>query len=267
MRLTEAVPLCLRPASRGWPGVVLLGCFGFSLGTAAPTGDELLRSVDAALNPAAILRLDYAVVTLAKEPWASDQAARMTALAQSDKRLYEFVAPSDMCGTKLLILSPEKTYVYLPAFGKVRRVLAKANPSGLFGMFAAVDLGAELFSTLYAAQITEDNVASCVLKLTPKPDVKAPYARIDLTLEKPGLLPVRLEYFDEAGTVIKTETRRNYDTKDEVSTPRQIRMIDHRPEGGTTTHYLLEWDILTELPTDAFSRKALEPPPVENIFN
>ncbi|MBI2814695.1 MAG: outer membrane lipoprotein-sorting protein [Opitutae bacterium] len=222
--------------------------------------------MDKTLNPSVILSLDYVIVTQAKDevPWKSDSAECMRVLVQGDKRLYEYVAPSGMSGTKLLILAPEKAYVYLPDFGKVRTVILKSEPAGFVGMFAVQDLGGANYSTLYSAQVTQDDEATCILKLTPKPDKKTPYPCIELTIDKSVMLPAKIEYFDTQGTKIKTETRRRYDTKDGVSTPRQIRMTDYRAEGDTTTYYLLDWEILAELPPETFTTKGLIPVPVND---
>lgn len=264
MRLTEAVPLCLRPASRGWPGVVLLGCFGFSLGTAAPTGDELLRSVDAALNPIVALRLDYVAVTKEDEP-GLDHVVRLTLIAQGEKRLYEYIAPPDANGTKLLILGPRQAYVYLPSFGKVRRLTPQSDSEGFLGMmFTPQDLGASRFSTLYTARVTRDDEHGCNLELTPRLGQAAPFARIKMHMMKPEMLPFMLEYYDKDGVKLRTELRQHYETKDPLTTLSQIRITDHRPKGSTTTFYRLDWEILTELPPETFTTKGLIPVPVND---
>ncbi len=230
------------------------------------------------LSPTAILSLDYVAVTkgleAAPEEWRIDSVERLKVLIHGNQRLYEFVASRDMSGTKLLIQSPEQSYVYLPAFGKVRRIPAKPDSQPFPGLkFAAVDLGGLPFSTLYSTQIKEETEASCVLNLTPKPGQPTPYARIELTItkdlsdDKHPLLSTKFEYYDQQESIVKTETRLLYQSIGESTMPRQIRMIDHRPEGGTTTLYLLDWEILTELPPDTFTPKGLEPPKIKDILD
>lgn len=234
----------------------------------------MLRSLDAMLSPTAILSLDYVAVTkgleAAPEEWRMDSAYRLKVVIHGDKRLYEFVAPSDASGTKLLVLSPEQTYWYSRFFG-VRRLPTKPDTQPFLGLkFAAADLGGLPFSTLYSAQIKEETETSHVLNLTPKPGQSAPYARIELTItkdlsdDKHPLLSTEFEYYDKQDAKIKTETRLLYQSIGESTMPRQIRMIDHRPEGGTTTLYLLDWEILTDLPPETFTANGLMPVPAND---
>ena len=83
-------------------------------------GDAAVAAMDAAVNRAVTLVFDYQVDN--QEP---DKPLRVLAVklqTNGASKLYEFTAPPDMQGTKLLILSPTQMYVYLPAFGKVRRI-------------------------------------------------------------------------------------------------------------------------------------------------
>jgi hypothetical protein len=63
---------------------------------------------------------DYEITN--KEPGKDEGTLAMTVKLKGEKRYTEFSAPADMRGTKVLILSPTQMYVYLPSYGKVRRI-------------------------------------------------------------------------------------------------------------------------------------------------
>ena len=69
----------------------------------------------------------------------AERTMAMTVLLKGEKRFTEFSAPSDMKGTKVLVLSPSEVYAYLPAFGKVRRVASSASDQGFMGMAFSLD--------------------------------------------------------------------------------------------------------------------------------
>ena len=63
---------------------------------------------------------------------------------KGEKRLTEFTDPPEMKGMRILILSPTRMYIYLPAYKKVRRVASHVSAQGLLGpAFASDDLAVE----------------------------------------------------------------------------------------------------------------------------
>ena len=90
---------------------------GLCLSTTAwadAAGDAAVAAMDAAVNRAVTLVFDYQVDN--QEP---DKPLRVLAVklqTNGASKLYEFTAPPDIKGTKVLTLSPTQMYVYLPAF-------------------------------------------------------------------------------------------------------------------------------------------------------
>ena len=82
-----------------------------------------------------------------------------------------------MKGTKVLILSPTQMYVYLPAFGKVRRIASHTKDQGFLGLsFSQDDMATTAYAPLYSGAISSDSGAQTIVTLTPKAGVDAPYA-------------------------------------------------------------------------------------------
>ena len=121
-------------------------------------GDAAVAAMDAAVNRAVTLVFDYQVDN--QEP---DKPLRVLAVklqTNGASKLYEFTAPPDMQGTKVLILSPTQMYVYLPAFGKVRRIASHTHDQGFFGLaFSQDDLATTSYGAQYAGQIAAQTPA------------------------------------------------------------------------------------------------------------
>ena len=104
-------------------------------------GDGVLSQMDAALTRAKTLQLDYEIVNV--EAGKAERTLAMRTQVKGEKRMTEFLSPADMKGTKVLVLSPTQTYVFLPAFGKVRRVASSTRGEG----FLVLTFGTDDFVT------------------------------------------------------------------------------------------------------------------------
>jgi Outer membrane lipoprotein-sorting protein len=140
-------------------------------------GDAAVAAMDAAVNRPATLAVDYQV----DNQEGPDRHARVMAIKLQTNgagKLYEFTAPADMKGTKLLILSPTQMYIYLPAFGKVRRIASHARDQGFLGLaFSQDDFANTSFGAQYSGQIATQTPTQQVLMLTAKDQQTHPTPR------------------------------------------------------------------------------------------
>lgn len=230
---------------------------GAGVAHADEAGNKVLASVDSATNRAKTQLMDMEATVK-----SADKADRKLSLAVSLKgemRLTEFLAPSDVKGTKVLVISPTQMYIYLPAYKKVRRVASHATDQGFMGMtFSQDDFSLSRLSPSYGATIVSDDGKSVKLTLTPKPDQAPPYAKVELTIEKARSLPTEIKYFNAAGTHLKTETRTNYTCEKDVCAPAELKMVDHTKGGLSTTMVRKSWKVNPEIPDSKFSKRALE---------
>lgn len=202
-----------------------------ALAPAAPAhadsaGDAVLAQMDAALNRAKTLQFEYQIVN--QEPGKGERTLGMTVRIKGEKRLAEFVSPADMKGTKVLVLSPTQMYVYLPAFGKVRRIASHTKDQGFLGLsFSQDDMATTAYGPQYTAAVASETPSQWVLVLTPKQGQETSYAKIQLAVAKDKKVPSELKYFDATGKNIKTETRTGYSCEGEVCTPGELKMSDN----------------------------------------
>jgi outer membrane lipoprotein-sorting protein len=220
-------------------------------------GDAAVAAMDAAVNRAVTLVFDYQVDN--QEP---DKPLRVLAVklqTNGASKLYEFTAPPDMQGTKVLILSPTQMYVYLPAFGKVRRIASHTHDQGFFGLaFSQDDLATTSYGVQYAGQIAAQTPAQYVLVLTAKDVPNAAYAKIEMPVAKDRMIPLQLKYFNAEGANIKTETRSNYSCAGAACTPGEIKMVDN-VKGNWTRLVRKSWQQNVAIPEDVFSVRNLGP--------
>jgi hypothetical protein len=164
-----------------------------------------------------------------------------------------------MKGTKVLLLSPTEMYVYLPAFGKVRRIASRTKDKGFLGLtFAIEDYFFNTYSDRYSAALASDSGPEVRLLLTPKPGQETPYAKIDMTVAKDKGVATLLKCYDGKGALLKTETRSGFDEQDGVLLPSEIRMVDNTVEGRSTTMLRKSLKVNEDLPDDLFSKRELE---------
>jgi outer membrane lipoprotein-sorting protein len=218
-------------------------------------GDAVLARMDAAMNRAKTLSFDYEIVN--KEPNKDERTMGMKVLLKGEKRYSEFSSPADMKGTKVLILSPTQMYVYLPAFGKVRRIASHTKDQGFLGLaFSQDDMATTAYGALYTGAVTSDSPAQTVLTLTPKAGQETAYSRIEVTITKDHGVISQLKYFNAEGANNKTETRTGYTCEGDVCTPGELKMVDNT-KGNWTKLIAKTRKVNEEISDDVFSQRNL----------
>ena len=121
----------------------------------------------------------------------------------NDKRIFRFTSPASQAGISVLSLPDDVMYLYLPAFGKERRIATSAKNQNFAGTdFSYDDMESVLFSIKYTPKLvkTEGNVY--VLELTPIGG-KSDYSKVMVQVNKTDYYPVSMEYYDKGNTKIK----------------------------------------------------------------
>jgi hypothetical protein len=222
---------------------------------ADPAGDGALAAADAVANKARTLSFDYDIIN--KEAGKDERTLAMHIQLKGEKRLTEFSAPADMKGTKVLILSPTQMYVYLPAFGKVRRIASHTKDQGFLGLtFSQDDMATTRYSPQYTAAIASEDAAAWKLTLTPKAGQETPYAKIELTVLKDKKVASELKYFNAEGKNTKTEVRSGFSCEGDVCTPGELKMTDNT-KGAWTKLVAKTRKVNAEISDDVFTQRNL----------
>ena len=120
----------------------------------------------------------------------------------NDKRIFRFTSPASQVGIAVLSLPNDIMYLFLPAFGKERRISTSVKSQNFAGTdFSYDDMEAKPYSDKYTPKLlkTEGNVF--VLELTPKG--QSDYSKLIVNINKTNYYPESMEYYDKGNTKIK----------------------------------------------------------------
>ena len=124
----------------------------------------------------------------------------------TDKRLFRFTAPSSQAGIATLSLPDDVMYMYLPAFGKERRISSSVKSQKFAGTdFAYDDMEAKLYSEKYTPKLIKTEADVYVLELTPI-SKKSAYSKLIVNIHKSDYYPTYMEYYDKGNHKFKEAT-------------------------------------------------------------
>jgi hypothetical protein len=142
-------------------------------------------------------------------------------------RLYKFEAPADISGTALLIHENSKgdddLWLYLPAAGKSRRIVASNKKNSFVGtQFAFVDLmtqSVQEYKHTLAGHEMVDGVDCYIVDSEPKTESFAGdigYSKERAWIRSDILAAVRVDYYDLQGKLLKTQRLTDYVAADKA---------------------------------------------------
>jgi outer membrane lipoprotein-sorting protein len=121
----------------------------------------------------------------------------------NDKRMFRFTSPASQAGISVLSLPNDVMYLYLPAFGKERRIASSAKNQNFAGTdFSYDDMESVLFSVKYTPKLVRNEANVYVLELTPIGG-KSDYSKVMVHVNKTDYYPELMEYYDKGNTKVK----------------------------------------------------------------
>ena len=223
----------------------------------ATPGDEYLVEVDKRANAPADTWFDFGATT--QEPGKAPREMAFEVQNKGEKRMVRFSAPSDMKGTRVLVLSRQQMWVYLPAYRKVRRVASHVKQQGFMGTtYSDEDMSTTQFGSVYTAAVASESEADVQLRLTPRAGAESGYALAEMVVRKDIMLPSEIRYFSESAQHLKTETREDYDCSQDLCTPKRMKMTDHSRGDAWTVLEATSRKVNQGVPDSTFSVRNLE---------
>jgi outer membrane lipoprotein-sorting protein len=225
---------------------------------AAADGNQVLAQVDAAMTRATDQSFEYEAIT--KEAGKPERSMAFDVFIKGKEwRRIDFLAPGDVKGMRILVRSVSNLYVYLPAYKKVRRVASHVKEQGFMGTsFSHDEMSLVTFSPVYTAKLLEEADKFWKLEATIKPDAVFPYPRLLMEVRKDIQQPVQIDYFNDKGLHVKTETRLKYSCQDKICTPGIIKMVDHTRGDMESSLNMRKWQPNSGLDDDFFTVRALQ---------
>jgi len=187
---------------------------------------------------------------------AGKQEAREATIQQkgTDKRMFRFTSPASQAGISVLSLPDDVMYLYLPAFGKERRISTSVKSQNFAGTdFSYDDMEAKPYSDKYITKLlkTEENVY--VLELTPIGQTD--YSKLIVSINKANFYPELMEYYDKANSKIK-EANYTFKKIGNYWNPAEIEMTDLKKK-HTTKMQMTDVKYDTGLSDDEFTVRKL----------
>lgn len=120
----------------------------------------------------------------------------------TDKRILRFTSPASQAGIAVLALPDDIMYMYLPAFGKERRIAGSVKNQNFAGTdFSYDDMEPKPYADKYTPELVRTDGNVFVLELIPKG--RTDYSKIIAHIHKTNYYPVIMEYYDKGNTKIK----------------------------------------------------------------
>ncbi|MBT3221618.1 MAG: outer membrane lipoprotein-sorting protein [Proteobacteria bacterium] len=219
---------------------------------------QIIADVDEAMNRADDQTIGWDLVH--QEPGQkAPRTMAFVAHVRDALNLTSFTFPADLKGTRVLTLSRTQMYIYLPAYEKVRRIASHVTQQGFMGTnYSYEDISMSHLGDIYEGEVLSEDNSSWVLRLKPKQDTKAPYAKVLVTIDKSLKLPNELQYFNAKDTHLKTESRLDYECRDEVCLAQVLRMEDHTRANSWTELRRSSWAVNPGLDDEVFTVRSLQ---------
>jgi len=169
----------------------------------AGEAEDLLAKIDKAQSPG---KDQIAVMKMTITDKSGATKIRQMAVKQlgSDFRLIRFQAPAEVKGVSFLSRGENEMYIYMPDFGKVRRIASHTKTESFMGSdFSYDDMGSGKLADKYDAKIVKKEGHLTTLELTPKKGADVEVTRRVLVVDTRYNVSVRGENYDANGKLVK----------------------------------------------------------------
>jgi outer membrane lipoprotein-sorting protein len=209
-----------------------------------------------------------ATVEILLENKGGKEKAREAEMKQkgADKRLYRYTKPENQAGIATLSLPGGEMWLYLPAFGKPKKISLLAKSQAFTGTdFSYEDMDPKPYSERFDPKLISSTDEIWKLELTPVYE-KSDYSKILVDVDKTNFYPVKMEYYDKSGQKVK-EAFYQYVYSGKYWYAKTVKMNDLKKEHSTEiTMKEIKFD--QGLSDDDFSVERLEHPegtPVDKV--
>lgn len=191
---------------------------------------EILKKIDITMYSAKDMTGDNKIILIDK---AGKQEVREATVKQkgTNMRLFRFTAPASQAGISVLSLPNDVMYLYMPAFGKERRIASSAKNQNFAGTdFSYDDMESKNFSEKYTPTLQSTTADAFVLSLVPKGN--SAYSKIIMKVNKANFYPILSEMYDKANKKIKVSTY-TFEKIGRYWNPKEITMKDLKKDHTT----------------------------------
>ena len=171
------------------------------ISASAQNADSILKKMDDVMFSPKDMTGKQKIILIDK---AGKQETREATMQQkgTDKRMFRFTSPASQAGIAVLSLPNDAMYLYLPAFGKERRIASSVKNQKFAGTdFSYDDMESKSYSDKYTPKLLKTEANVFILELTPKSTSN--YSKIIVNINKTNYYSESMEYYDKGGNKIK----------------------------------------------------------------
>ena len=236
---------------------LLLIIFSAGVSVFAISAKDILVNIDREMNAPKDQEMVSRIILKDKK---GDTKERIIEIFQkgSDKRLARFTAPSDQKGISFLSLPGGETYLYLPAFKKVRRIASHVKNTSFAGTdFSYSDMEAKAYADDHGANILSEDSSTYTIESFPNNPNDYEYSKIIMKVAKDSFVPLEIEFINKKGTAYKKLVSRKIEKSGKYWVAGEREMTD-LITGHSTTIINTSVKFDTGLKDDFFTTRTLE---------
>ncbi len=187
--------------------IILLFSVIITINIQAQTADELLHKMDNIIFGAKDKQGNVKIILINSSGKEKVREATMKQKG-TDKKIYRYTQPESQAGIATLSLPDGIMWLYMPAFGKPKKISLLAKSQAFTGTdFSYEDMATTTYSSRYTPKLLETNEDVYLLELTPIEE-NPTYSKIIVTQNKQNFYPIKMEYYDRVNNKFKEA---NYD--------------------------------------------------------
>ncbi len=220
------------------------------------SAEEILSNADDVSNEAPDLKATVEMVLIEAD---GDQSVREMEIYQkgADSRMMRFLSPAGQRGIGFLSLPDDVNYLYLPAFGRVRRIASHVENQNFAGTdFSYDDLSSFRFGDEYDPSMNESTESCYVLELTPKSGISSEYSKLLMWVRLDNFYPAKIEFYNRSGELWKVLKQENIQQIQGYWVSLEREMSDVI-SGHSTSMNMTEVEVDSGLSDDIFSQRYL----------
>ena len=175
--------------------------------------------------------------------------------------LMRFLSPKSVKGVTLLNIDDgEKIYLYMPAYGKARRIASSSKDDEFMGTgLSYEDMSMDYEDKDYEKNLLEETDSEYIIEVFPSEE-DASYEKIILHVDKENFYAKKVEFYEAGSELTKTLTINKIELDDKGKvTPMEIEFTDIA-ENQKTKIVIKETENNIELSSGFFSIRTLSKP-------
>ena len=218
-------------------------------------GDGWLAKMDDAMRAAKNSHGTQTMILIDKDGTRKERV--IESWQEGDRSLARFRKPAAVACVGFLVLSPEEMYIYMPSFGKIRRIASHVRNQSFMGSdFSYNDMSRKRIDKEHTATVQQQDDATVTLKVVPKEGAEDDYDSRIVVLDKKTLFP-RTIRFRKEGKDVKKMTVLGTEVVDGVRVITKVQM--ENLETGHKTIMEMKYDAVNKgVPRRIFSKRKLQ---------